>query len=130
MNSSTIKSLSFALGTVMALSLSACGASDQASAPAPTESASATDVVATDTTDEPEVVEQFVFTNTGTAEICELYLSPVEEDEWGPDQLEEQTILAGEDFILKNIPAGTYDAKAVGCDDAGEVTIQLDITNQ
>lgn len=124
------------LGIAVVLSLSACGASSD-NAATPIESPAASEVVASDTEnttdsefDAAEIVEKYVFTNTGSVEICELYLSSVDDEEWGPDQLEEQTIPVGEEFTLKNIPAGTYDAKAVGCNDAGELTIQLDITNQ
>jgi len=77
----------------------------------------------------PAIVPEFTFTNTGKEEICELYLSPVELEKWGPDQLEKATIPAGERFVLKNIPAGDYDVKAIGCD-GGEITSTLNIQPQ
>ena len=76
-----------------------------------------------------DVVAQYTFTNTGTVELCELYLSPVGVDNWGPDQLQAQTIAVGAKFVLKNIPAGSYDAKVVGCGGAGESVIKVDIKN-
>jgi len=131
----TIQSLSIPLSILLALSLAACGgdttdpettASDQP----PAENVDAPAAIAED--EEAPVAEnivpEYVFTNTGSVEICELYLSPVDDESWGPDQLEEKTIPVGEQFTLTNIPVGTYDAQAVGCDDAGEITLQLDIT--
>lgn len=124
------KSFACVLSLVFALSLSACGGTDSVSEAEPADAVPVSDVMTADAEDAPEIVEQFVFTNTGSVEICELYLSPVEEEEWGPDQLEENTIPAGESFTLKNIPAGAYDAKAVGCNEDEELVVQLDIVNQ
>ncbi len=140
MKSISIKSFSVALSLVAALSLTACGGggtTEQAStAPAPsTAEVEESPAVAETEAAEPEaapaedIVAEYVFTNTGSVEICELYLSPVSEESWGPDQLEDQTIPAGEKFTLQNIPAGSYDAKAVGCEGAGEATLKLDIAN-
>jgi hypothetical protein len=54
-----------------------------------------------------------------------LYLSPVEKNEWDPNQLPDgQKIAAGVSFSLTNIPAGKYNAKAMVCDDATGGTIQ------
>ncbi len=114
----------FSLSLVLILSLSACGA-PAADAPAPAVDAPTAEAPAA----VGDVVAQFTFTNTGSVEICELYLSPVNTQNWGPDQLESKTIPAGEKFTLNNIPAGMYDAKAVGCNNAGEQVIQLDIKN-
>jgi hypothetical protein len=136
----------FLLSIAMVLSISACGSSsdaagDAASTEAPAADAAATeapvaDAAATDApvaTDAPavsgDVVPSYVFTNTGTAEICELYLSPAATDNWGPDQLKSQTIAASATFTLTNIPAGKYDAKVVGCNGAGEQVLSLDIHN-
>ncbi|NCP86202.1 MAG: hypothetical protein CO094_09550 [Anaerolineae bacterium CG_4_9_14_3_um_filter_57_17] len=109
----------FLLGIVMLLSLAACGTTDAPAADAPAADAPAAG----------DMVASFVFTNTGSVEICELYLSPASQDSWGPDQLQDQTIPAGAQFTLNNIPAGQYDARVVGCDNAGESTVQLDIHN-
>ncbi|GAB4541435.1 MAG: hypothetical protein Fur002_09860 [Anaerolineales bacterium] len=108
----------FFVSAMMLFSLSACGAAaDAADAPAdaPAESG--------------DIVAAFTFTNTGSVEICELYLSPASQEDWGPDQLNGATIPVGEQFILKNIPAGLYDANIVGCNGAGEASGQLDIHN-
>jgi hypothetical protein len=118
----------FLLSIAMVLSVSACAAdSDEAD----TTSAESTEAPAMDATEAPagDVVAEFTFTNTGTEEICELYLSPAGQEDWGPDQLAGNTIPAAEKFMLKNIPAGSYDVKAVGCE-GNEVVGQLDIFNQ
>ena len=76
-----------------------------------------------------DVVAAFKFNNTGAVDICELYLSAVDKNEWGPNQLPaDQKIAAGGSFTLTNIPAAKYDAKWVGCDKT-EGTIQVDIKN-
>jgi hypothetical protein len=75
-----------------------------------------------------DVVAAFDFNNSGAVDICELYLSPVGTESWGPDQLKGQKIAAGGKFTLTNIPANSYDAKWVGCDKT-EGTIQVDIKN-
>ena len=128
----------FLLSIAMVLSISACGASSSAADSdgttdaAATEAPAATDAAAA-ATEAPaaggDVVPSFVFTNTGSAEICELYLSPAATDNWGPDQWKSQTIAAGATFTLTNIPAGKYDAKVVGCNNTGEQTLSLDIHN-
>jgi len=127
----------FFLSIAMLMSISACSAksdSDTDSGAAATD-AVATDAAATDAvaTDAPaasgDVVASYVFTNTGSVEICQLFLSPAATDNWGPDQLNSQTIAAGATFKLTDIPAGKYDAKVVGCNNTGEQTLSLDIHN-
>jgi len=117
----------FLLSIVVVLSVAACGG-----AAAATESAVATDASAAATTAPAasgDVVAAYKFTNTGTVEICELYLSPAGTTDWGLDQLNKATIAAGAEFTLTNIPAGKYDAKVVGCNGAGEKELSLDIHN-
>lgn len=111
----------FLLGIVMLLSLAACGT--------PAADAPAADAPAADAPAAGDMVESYTFTNTGSVDLCELYLSPTGQSDWGVDQLGENTIPVGEQFILHNIPAGTYDARAVGCDGAGEAIVSLDIHN-
>jgi hypothetical protein len=132
----------FLLSIAMVLSISACAAdadsgsdeTDAAATESPVDATEApvdaTEAPVADATEAPvgDVVAEFTFTNTGTEEICELYLSPAGQEDWGVDQLAGQTILGSEKFVLRNIPAGSYDVKAVGC--AGsEVVGQLDIQN-
>jgi hypothetical protein len=126
------KSLKFVLVFVLGLSLilSACG-TEAAATEAPTEETVATEAPEAEATEAPvsdEIIAEYEFTNTGEVEICELYLSPVGIEEWGPDQLGESTITAGSTFTLTDVPAGTYDAKVVGCNGAESVA-ELEIYN-
>jgi hypothetical protein len=129
------KGLKFVLVFVLGLSLilSACG-TDAAATEAPAEETvapEATEAPEAEATEAPvsdDIVAAYEFTNTGEVEICELYLSPVGVEEWGVDQLGEATIAVSETFTLTDIPAGTYDAKAVGC--SGEESVaELEIYN-
>ena len=121
------KGLKFVLVFVLGLSLilSACG-TDAAATEAPAEETAAPEATEAPVSD--EIIAEYEFTNTGEVEICELYLSPVGVEEWGPDQLGEATIPASETFTLTDVPAGTYDAKVVGCN--GEESVaELEIYN-
>lgn len=51
--------------------------------------------------------------NKSDWEIHQFFLSSSEEGEWGPDQLGENVIGAGESFELRNIPCDTYDVMLV-----------------
>ena len=57
--------------------------------------------------------------------IDRLYLSPADEDEWGPDQLKDATIESGESFTLNKIPCETFDVKLV--DEDGDECIVPDV---
>lgn len=138
----TLVILPLALG--MLVSVSACLGETTEESPVPETSAPAeesTSAEAPEETEEPTtaddsapaedavIVPAFTFTNTGEEEICELYLSPVGVEEWGPDQLGEATIPPSEEYVLQDIPAGEYDVRAVGCE-GGEVTGTLNIQPQ
>ena len=76
------------------------------------------------------IVPAFKFTNSGATDICQLYLSPVSEPtNWGPDQLQGAKLTAGGEFTLKNIPAGSYDVKAVDCNGKETTFNPIDIKN-
>jgi hypothetical protein len=128
MKSINVKSVFvFLVSIAMVLSISGCGTSsntDTDSDAASTEAPAATEAAASG-----DVVAAYTFTNTGSVDLCELYLSTVDKNDWGPDQLGGSTIPVGQKFSLKNIPAGKYDAKVTGCNGAGESTIVLDIHN-
>ena len=121
----------FLLSIAMVLSISACGSSSNAAATeAPAAAPAATDApAAAPAAASGDVVPAYVFTNTGSSDICQLFLSTVDKNDWGPDQLGGATIPAGKEFTLKNVPVGKYDAKVVGCNGAGESTVVLDIHN-
>jgi hypothetical protein len=55
--------------------------------------------------------------NQTTSDICYLYVTDSESDDWGPEQLgTDQTIVAGSDFTITDIPTGTYDLETEDCD--------------
>ena len=58
--------------------------------------------------------------------IHELYLSPHEQDQWGPDQLQDEVIEVGATFTLHSIPCGDYDIKVV--DEDGDECVVEDVT--
>lgn len=49
--------------------------------------------------------------------LTELYLSSTDDDEWGPDQLDDDVIESGEQFTLSDIPCEVYDVRVVDEDD-------------
>ena len=59
--------------------------------------------------------------------IHELYLSPVNVEEWGPDQLRQQVIEPNATFTLSGIPCDTWDVKLVDQDGDECVVPDVDI---
>ena len=51
--------------------------------------------------------------NKSAWDIHELYLSSVDDDEWGPDQLGAEVIESGGSFTLTGIPCDAYDVRLV-----------------
>ncbi|MBI2397748.1 MAG: hypothetical protein HYV17_08115 [Xanthomonadales bacterium] len=51
--------------------------------------------------------------NKSLWDIHHLYLSSVDDEEWGPDQLGDEVIGSGESFQLRGIPCDDYDVKIV-----------------
>lgn len=83
----------------------------------------------TETGSDEEVVTASVpFNNTGEQDICELYLSPVGMEDWGPDQLGGEILPGGGSYLLTDIPVGDYDVLAIGCGDGAEVYGQITIS--
>jgi hypothetical protein len=125
-----------ALLVLASMALAACGggsseSSEGSATEAPAEGASTEAPVA----DAPsgDIVSAFKFGNSGDGaiDICELYVSPTGVNDWGTDQLQGNTLAAGGEFTLTNIPAGTYDIKGVGCDGTTEKTFSaIDIVNK
>jgi len=65
--------------------------------------------------------------NNSSHEICYLFISPVDSEEWGPDWLgRDSTIPAGTTRTLQ-VPLGTYDLRADDCDE-NPLDIQNNIT--
>lgn len=59
--------------------------------------------------------------NDSAWNINELYLSAVDVQEWGEDQLGEHLIATGETFTLSGVPCDVYDVRLV--DEDGDVCI-------
>ena len=51
--------------------------------------------------------------NQSAWEITRLYLSPVTDQDWGPDQLGTEVISTGGSFDLTDIPCASYDVKLI-----------------
>lgn len=68
-----------------------------------------------------------VIKNKSDWEIHQFFLSSVDTDRWGPDQLGEDVIGTGETFTLKNIPCDTYDVMLVDEDGDECVVSEVDI---
>jgi hypothetical protein len=60
-------------------------------------------------------------------EIHHFFLSPTEQDKWGPDQLGDDVIGTDEKFSLNQIPCDTYDVKLVDEDGDECVVEEVDI---
>jgi hypothetical protein len=63
--------------------------------------------------------------NKSDWDIHHFYLSPVEQDKWGPDQLGDETVGQGGSFTLTDIPCASYDVKLV--DEDGDECVVGDV---
>lgn len=61
--------------------------------------------------------------NKSDWEIHHFFLSPSEEDHWGPDQLRDDVIGTDDAFTLNSIPCDTYDVKLVD-EDGDECVVE------
>lgn len=57
--------------------------------------------------------------------VVELYLSPSDHEEWGPDQLEEEVLETGGRLTLTNVPCDVWDLRVV--DEDGDVCILTEV---
>lgn len=64
-----------------------------------------------------------IVVNKSSWAIHEMYFSPTDETEWGPDQLGKQTIETGEQFTLTGIPCDKWDVKVVD-EDGDECVVE------
>ena len=67
--------------------------------------------------------------NQSKWEIHHVYLSPVDDENWGPDQLEDEVLAKGESLTLTGIPCDLYDVKVVDEDGDECVIEQVDLCN-
>lgn len=65
--------------------------------------------------------------NKSDWEIHQFFLSPVDTDKWGPDQLGEHVIATGDTFTLNGVPCDSYDVKLVDEDEDECVVPGVDI---
>lgn len=63
------------------------------------------------------------FVNRSSWDIYELYISSVDEREWGPDQLEDGILESGDSFLLYDIPCDDYDLLLID-EDGDECVIE------
>jgi hypothetical protein len=68
---------------------------------------------------------QIVIVNKSSWAIHEMYFSPVNETEWGDDQLGKKTIKTDEQFTLSGVPCGKWDVKVV--DEDGDECVVEDV---
>jgi len=68
-----------------------------------------------------------VIKNKSDWEIHQFFLSSVDTDKWGPDQLGEDVIGTGDTFTLNGIPCDTYDVMLVDEDGDECVVPEVDI---
>ena len=66
-----------------------------------------------------------IIVNKSSWSIHELYFSPVDDDEWGDDQLGAQTIEPGEKFTLSGVPCDSWDVRVV--DEEGDACVVEDV---
>jgi hypothetical protein len=65
------------------------------------------------------------FVNRSSWDIYEIYLSAVDEDDWGPDQLEDGILESGGSFLLHSIPCDDYDVLLI--DEDGDECVLEDV---
>ena len=61
--------------------------------------------------------------NQSKWEIHHVFISPSEQDDWGPDQIGEHVLAKGDSFTIHSIPCDTYDIKVVD-EDGDECIIE------
>ena len=60
---------------------------------------------------------ELVIENESAWDIHRIYISSSDQDEWGPDQLEEDILGSGDTLSLSGVDCDTYDFKLVDEDD-------------
>lgn len=58
-------------------------------------------------------------TNNSGRDIHHLYLSPVERDAWGPDQLNDTVLRAGQSVTINDVSCAGYEIKLIAEDREG-----------
>lgn len=68
-----------------------------------------------------------VIKNKSDWEIHQFFLSPVDTDDWGPDQLGDKVIATGGTFTLTGVPCDSYDVMLVDEDEDQCIVPGVDI---
>jgi hypothetical protein len=64
--------------------------------------------------------------NTNDFEICQAFISPANQDTWGPNILATgETYAPGASLTLTRIASGNYDLKVLNCDGTKEAKMQF-----
>jgi hypothetical protein len=71
--------------------------------------------------------ETVTVSNDSSFAIYQFFLSPADQDEWGPDQLRDQVIASGDSFDLQGVPCDTFDVMLVDEDGDQCVIAGVDI---
>jgi hypothetical protein len=71
---------------------------------------------------------ELILENRSSVELCHLYISPAGSDNWGPDQLDDQTVPSGSDFTVTDITPGVYDLRVESCGGTSVEQRDADIT--
>jgi hypothetical protein len=67
----------------------------------------------------PQQVVNITVTNNSSREIHHLYLSPVDQENWGPDQLNNTVVRNGESFTISSAACTGSSVKVIGEDQDG-----------
>lgn len=67
--------------------------------------------------------------NQSKWEIHHIFLSAVEDEEWGEDQLEDAVLAKGQSLTITGIPCDLYDVKVVDEDGDECIIEQVDLCN-
>jgi hypothetical protein len=66
--------------------------------------------------------------NVNEFDICQAFVSPVNQDTWGPNQLAAgESVAPGASLKLTNVAYGQYDLKVVSCDGSAEGKMQFSL---
>ena len=70
------------------------------------------------------------FRNRSNWAILNIYMSPVSQATWGPDQLGAHILRTGENYTLNNVPCNSYDLKLVDEDHDECILNNVNICNE
>ncbi len=80
--------------------------------------------VSADETSDVKIVNRSEWT------VTHFFLSPVDEDEWGPDQLGEKVIEKGQSFTLSEVPCDLWDVRIIDEDGDECVLTEVDLCGE